>query len=132
MCINLTNKLHICVRVYCNRSQTTLERVKNKKVRHETKSTRDEVDTRRSRVARLLFFTRCDDFCDLLQYTRTERCNQCVLHKKGFTELWVALYSHLQEPFPRICNSNTKIFILRIDVCVGSWHVGEGSKKKKS
>ena len=32
-------------------------------------------DTRRSRVAWLLFFTRCDVFCDLLQYTRTGKCN---------------------------------------------------------
>ena len=47
--------------VYCNRSQITSQRVKNKK------------STRRSRVAWLLFFTRCDVFCDLLQYTHTEK-----------------------------------------------------------
>ena len=34
----LTNRLHFSVRVYCNRSQKTSQRVKNKKVRHETKS----------------------------------------------------------------------------------------------
>ena len=45
----LTNRLHFPVCVYCNRSQMTSQRVKNKKVRHETW---------------LLFFTRCDIFCD--------------------------------------------------------------------
>ena len=52
----------------CNRSQ----RVKIKKY-----------DTRRSRVARLLFFTHCDVFCDLLQYTRMEKCNLFVLYYKN-------------------------------------------------
>ena len=31
----------------------------------------------------LLFFTRCDVFCDLLQYTRTEICNLFVLDNKN-------------------------------------------------
>ena len=34
----LTNRLHFFVCVYCNRSHITSERVKNKYVRHETKS----------------------------------------------------------------------------------------------
>ena len=34
----LTNKLHFSVCVYCNRSHITSQRAKNKKVRHETKS----------------------------------------------------------------------------------------------
>ena len=34
----LTNKLHFPVCVYCNRSHVTSQRAKNKKVRHETKS----------------------------------------------------------------------------------------------
>ena len=50
----------------------TSQPVKNKKY-----------DTRRSRVAGLLFFTRCDVFCDLLQYTRTEKCNLFVLYNKN-------------------------------------------------
>ena len=33
----LTNRLHFSMCVYCNRSQMTSQRVKNKKVRHETK-----------------------------------------------------------------------------------------------
>ena len=49
--------------VYCNRSHMTSQRVKNKKY-----------DTRRCRVAWLLFFTRCDGFHDLLQYTHTGKC----------------------------------------------------------
>ena len=34
----VTNRLHFSVRVHCNRSQMTSQRVKNKKVRHEMKS----------------------------------------------------------------------------------------------
>ena len=49
------------MRVYCTKSQMTSEREKNKKY-----------DTRRSRVVWLLFFTNCDVFCDLLQYTLME------------------------------------------------------------
>ena len=57
------NWLHFCVCVCAviDHAQMTSQWVKNKKY-----------DTRRSRVAWLLFFTRCDVFCDLLQYTHTE------------------------------------------------------------
>ena len=58
--------------VYCNRSQMTSQRVKNKKY-----------DTRRSWVAWLLFFTRCDVFGDLLQYTHTENGYLFVLYIKN-------------------------------------------------
>ena len=37
----------------------------------EGKRIYEKYDTRWSRVAWLLFFTRCDVFCDLLQYTHT-------------------------------------------------------------
>ena len=40
-------------------------------------------DTGRSRVAWLLFFTRCDVSCDLLQYTRMGKCNLFVLYNKN-------------------------------------------------
>ena len=60
------------VRVYCNRSQMTSQRLKKRKY-----------DTRRSRVRRLLFFTRCNVFCDLLQYTHTEKCYLFVLYNKN-------------------------------------------------
>ena len=63
---------HFAVCVYCNRSQMTSQRVKKKKY-----------ETRRSRVGWLLFFTRCSVFCDLLQYTRTEKCNLFVLFNKN-------------------------------------------------
>ena len=55
----LTNRLHFSVRVYCNRSQMTSQRVKNRS--HATHL-----------VSYFLFFTRCDVICDLLQYTYTE------------------------------------------------------------
>ena len=58
----LTNRFRFSVRKYCNRSQMTSERVKNKKVR-----------TRRSRVRDFLFFTRYGVICDLLQYRSTKK-----------------------------------------------------------
>ena len=59
-----TKRLHFSVCVNCNRLQMTSQRVKTK-----------EYGTRRSRVAWLLFFTRCDVFCDLLQYTYNKNSN---------------------------------------------------------
>ena len=41
----------------------------------------------RACVARLLFFTRCDGFCDLLQYTHTEKWNLFVLYNKNSNSL---------------------------------------------
>ena len=38
---------------------------------------------RQNRVAQPLFFTRCDVFCDLLQYTCTEKCYLFVLYNKN-------------------------------------------------
>ena len=52
----------------------TSQRVKNKKVRHETKS---------SGITVVLYITRCDVFCDLLQYTHTEKCSLFVLYNKN-------------------------------------------------
>ena len=48
--------------VYCNGPQIKSQRVKNKKVQHETKLSGVTV-----------VFTRCDVFCDLLQYTHTRK-----------------------------------------------------------
>ena len=58
-----TNRLHFSVRVYCNRSQKTPQRVKN-----------NSHATRLRLVSYFLFFTRYDAFCDLLQYIRMEKC----------------------------------------------------------
>ena len=52
----------------------TSQRVKNKKVRHEMKS---------SGVTVVAFFTRCDIFCDLLRYTHMEKCYLFVLYNKN-------------------------------------------------
>ena len=38
-------------------------------------------------MAWLLFFTRCHVFCDLLQYTQTEKCNLFVLYNKNSNSL---------------------------------------------
>ena len=62
--------------MHCNGSQMTPQCVKNR-----------NYDMRRSRVAWLLFFTHCDVFCDLLQYTHTEKCNLSVL----FNKTWIKL-----------------------------------------
>ena len=39
-------------------------------------------------MAWLLFFTRCDVFCDLLQYTHTEKCCLFVLYNKNQMVSW--------------------------------------------
>ena len=44
---------------------------------------RKKYETGRSRVVWLLFFTRCDVICDLLQYTHTEKCYLFVLYNKN-------------------------------------------------
>ena len=45
----------------------------------------------------LLFFTRCDVFCDLLQYTHTEKCNLFVLYNKNSSGLLKDLGSMKKE-----------------------------------
>ena len=62
-----TNRLHFSVRVYCNRSQKTSQRVKN-----------NSHATRLRLVPYFLFFTRCEIICGLLQYTYTEKSNLFV------------------------------------------------------
>ena len=62
--------------VYCNRSLMMSQRERIKKY-----------NTRRSWVAWLLFFTRCDIFCDVLQYTHTEKCYLFVLYNKHSNSL---------------------------------------------
>ena len=42
----------------------------------------------------LLFFTRCDVFCDLLQYTHTETCNLFVLYNKNSSALLKDFWGH--------------------------------------
>ena len=59
-CCSILQIDYIFLCVYCNRSQMTSQHVKNKK---------------------LLCFTRCDVFCDLLQYTHTEKV--FVLYNKN-------------------------------------------------
>ena len=56
--------------VYCNRSQTstTSQHVKNNGM--------------------TVVFTRCDVFCDLLQYTHVEKCDLFVLYNKNSKVYW--------------------------------------------
>ena len=60
-----TNRLHFSVRVYCN------SMICNSMI------------TRLRLVTYFLFFTRCDVVCDLLQYTRTGKCNLFVNYKSN-------------------------------------------------
>ena len=48
-------------------------------------------------MAWLLFFTRCDVFCDLLQYTDTKKCNLFVLYNKNSNGLWKDLGGMTKE-----------------------------------
>ena len=68
--------IHFTVCVYCNRSQKTSHRVKN-----------NSYATRLSLLSYVLFFTRCDIFCDVLQYTHTEKCYLFVLYNKHSNSL---------------------------------------------
>ena len=45
--------------------------------KEQKSTTRDKVEWRD------LFLKRCDVFCDLLQYTHTEKCNLFVLYNKN-------------------------------------------------
>ena len=130
----LTNRLHFPVRVYCNRSQMTSLRVKNK-----------NYDTKRSRVAWLWFFTRCDVFCDLLQYTHThtEKCNLFVLYNKNSSGLlvyglmvypvWVTfLCIYVECPMKmKKQNKSADVIWRRLDVicaCVNQWKCTQKSR----
>ena len=71
------NRLHFSMRVYCNGSQKTSQHVKNN-----------------SHATRLLFFTRFDVICDLLQYTHTENYNLFVNY---WTVLLIVCFFYLLE-----------------------------------
>ena len=72
----LTKRQYFSVCVYCNRSQITSQRVKNKKVRHETKS---------SGVTVVLYTLWC--LLWSIKYTHTEKCNLFVLYNKNWNGL---------------------------------------------
>ena len=83
-----TNRLNfsVCVCVYCNRSQKTSQRVKNSGA------------TRLRLVSYFLFFTRCDVIFDLLQYTRTQKCNLFVKYYNSSSSIRVQVH-HLNLEF---------------------------------
>ena len=64
-CIKRIDYIFPCVRVYCN------SMICNSMI------------TRLRLVTYFLFFTRCDVVCDLLQYTRTGKCNLFVNYKSN-------------------------------------------------
>ena len=69
--IYLTNRFHVAVRLFSNRSQMTSKCRKNKKVAHEAQSS-----------VSLMFLPHFDVFCDLLLNRRTATWNLFVLCNK--------------------------------------------------
>ena len=68
----LTNRFHVAVRLYSNRSQMTSKCGKNKKVAHEAIA----------ECVSLMFLPHFDVFCDLLLNRRTATWNLFVLYYK--------------------------------------------------
>ena len=85
-----TNRLHFPWVLYCNRSQKTSQRLKNNH------------GTRLCPVSYFLFFTRYDVICDLLQYTRTEKCNLFVKYNWNFLSFSFRVHSLPLYAKPRI------------------------------
>ena len=67
----LTNKFHVAVRLFSNRSQMTSKCGKNKKVAHEAQPS-----------VSLMFLPHFDGLCDLLLNRRTATWNLFVLYNK--------------------------------------------------
>ena len=70
--LDLTNRFHVAVRLFSNRSQMTSKCGKNKKVTH----------TRRQPSVSLMFLPHFDVFCDLLLNRPTATWNLFVLYNK--------------------------------------------------
>ena len=69
--VNLTNRFHVAVRLFSNRSQMTSKCGKNKKVAHEAQPS-----------VSLMFLPHFDVLCDLLLNRRTATWNLFVLCNK--------------------------------------------------
>ena len=130
------------MRVYCNRSQMTSQRVKEQKVRHETKLSSVTVvlytlwrllwsitvknkkyNIRWSRVVLLLFFTRCDVFCDLLRHETKSSGVTVVLYT-----LWRLLWSITVHT-----RKNVIYLFYTIKIQMVYWRIfGAWKKKNKS
>ena len=70
-CFYLTNRFHVAVRLFSNRSQMTSKCSKNKKVAHEAQPS-----------VSLMFLPHFDVLCDLLLNRRTATWNLFVLYNK--------------------------------------------------
>ena len=69
--VSLTNRFHVAVRLFSNRSQMTSKCGKNKKVAHEAQPS-----------VSLMFLPHFDVLCDLLLNRRTATWNLFVLYNK--------------------------------------------------
>ena len=70
----LTNRFHVAVRLFSNRSQMTSKCGKNKKVAHEAQPS-----------VSLMFLPHFDVLCDLLLNRRTATWNLFVLYNEKYT-----------------------------------------------
>ena len=70
--LHLTNRFHVAVRLFSNRSQMTSKCGKNQKVAHEAQPS-----------VSLMFLPRFDVLCDLLLNRRTETWNLFALYNKN-------------------------------------------------
>ena len=71
MCIHLTNRFQVAMRLFINRSQMTSKCGRNKKVAHEAQPS-----------VSLVFLPHFDVLCDLLLNRRTATWNLFVLYIK--------------------------------------------------
>ena len=95
----LTNRFHVAVRVFSNRSQMTSKCGKNKKVAHEAQPS-----------VSLIFLPHFDVLCDLLLNRRTATWNLFVLYNKElkYTEKHAFFYFKFRH-FDRHENSTYAI-----------------------
>ena len=82
--VYLTNRFHVAVRLFSNRSQMTSKCGKDKKVVHEAQPS-----------VSLMFLPHFDVLCDLLLNRRTATWNLFVLYNK---KLKYTIIDHRREP----------------------------------
>ena len=107
---NLTNRFHVAVRLFSNRSQMTSKCGKNKKVAHEAIAESASVS--------LMFLPHFDVFWDLLLNRHTVTWNLFVLYNKKEEALFISKFFNISyitrkpafaEPLPTLANTKKAI-----------------------
>ena len=99
--VSLTNRFHLAVRLFSNRSQMTSKCGKNKKVAHEAQPN-----------VSLMFLPHFDVICDLLMNRRTASWNLFVLYNKKFKYTEKMYFYFKYRHFDRHENSTDVIICL--------------------